>query len=169
MNPSRDLVFALTVLGAVGSGLIGGLLFAFSNFVMRALAQQVPESGIRTMQAINVQIQNPIFFGLFFGTAAVALALAIWSGMHFSRGGAGVLLIGSLLYLVGVFGVTAAINVPLNNALAAFAPDDAMAASYWPDYVRRWLQWNHLRTIASTAAAALLTCAAAWIAQGPRA
>ena len=65
-----DVLFALSVGAAVGCGLIGGLLFAFSSFVMTALARQPAECGIRTMQAINVAILNPLFLSVFLGTAA---------------------------------------------------------------------------------------------------
>lgn len=63
--------------------------------------------------------------------------------------------------MIGSFGVTAAFNVPRNERLAPLAPDSAEAADYWPRYVREWLWWNHVRTVASLAAAA---CAAAALA-----
>lgn len=41
-----ELLFFLTFLATLGCGLMAGLFFAFSNFVMKALAQLRPESGI---------------------------------------------------------------------------------------------------------------------------
>jgi uncharacterized membrane protein len=114
---------------------MAGLLFAFSNFVMRALLQQPPESGIRTMQAINSLIQNPIFFVLFFGTTVVALFLVVTSSLHLPQNGSMLLLLGSLLYLVGTFGVTLVFNVPLNNSLAEYFANTSDAAQYWQNYV----------------------------------
>jgi uncharacterized membrane protein len=69
MNLLLDQLFVIASLAAIGSGLMAGLLFAFSNFIMKSLLQQPPESGIRTMQAINLLIQNRTFFLLFFGTS----------------------------------------------------------------------------------------------------
>jgi uncharacterized membrane protein len=169
MNPSRDQFFAVAVFGAVGCGLMAGLLFAFSNFVMRALLQQPPESGIRTMQAVNSLIQNPIFFVLFFGTTIATLFLSVTSALHLSQNGSTLLLLGSSLYLVGTFGVTVVFNVPLNNALAELPASTPGAAHFWQSYVAQWLQWNHVRTVTSVSAAALLTWAAGLVAQAPRA
>jgi uncharacterized membrane protein len=67
------------------------------------------------------------------------------------------LLAAGLCYLVGSFGVTVIFNVPRNERLARMESDSAQAADYWPVYVREWLLWNHVRTVASLAAAA---CAA---------
>jgi uncharacterized membrane protein len=168
MIPARDPHFAVIVLGAIGCGLMAGLLFAFSNFVMRALLQQPAESGMRTMQAVNALIQNPIFFLLFFGTALATLVLAISSALHFADSGSKLVLLASLLYLIGTFGVTVAFNVPLNNALAKYSPSASDAAHYWQHYVTQWLKWNHVRTLTSIAAAVLLTWAAGVAAHVPR-
>ncbi|HZD26142.1 MAG TPA: hypothetical protein VE631_07765 [Alphaproteobacteria bacterium] len=65
----------LTILAALGSGLNAGLFFAFSAFVMKALAGLPPAGGIAAMQAINVAVLNRVFFAVFFGTAALSLAL----------------------------------------------------------------------------------------------
>jgi uncharacterized membrane protein len=169
MSPSRDQLFAVAVLGAVGCGLMAGLLFAFSNFVMRALLQQPPESGMRTMQAVNSLIQNPVFFMLFFGTTVATLFLAVTSALHPSQSGSTHLLLGSLLYLVGTFAVTLVCNVPLNNGLAEHSASASDAARYWQTYVAQWLKWNHVRTVTSVAAAGLLTWAAGLVAQAPKA
>jgi uncharacterized membrane protein len=165
MNPSRDLLFVIAVVGAVACGMMAGLLFAFSNFVMRALLQQPPESGMRTMQAVNLFIQNPIFFVLFLGAALSTIFLAATSVLHLSQPGSSLLLLGSLLYLAGTFAVTVAFNVPLNNGLAAHSAVAPDAAEYWQNYVSQWLKWNHVRTMTSASAAALLTWAAARVAQ----
>jgi uncharacterized membrane protein len=169
MNPSRDQLFVIAVIGAVACGLTAGLLFAFSNFVMRALLQQPPESGMRTMQAVNSLIQNPVFFVLFFGAALSTLFLAATSALHLSRTGSTLLLLGSLLYLVGTFAVTVAFNVPLNNSLSAYSAVAFDAAQFWQNYVAQWLKWNHIRTITSVSATVLLTWAAALVAQAPKA
>jgi uncharacterized membrane protein len=41
------LLFAVTFLCAIGAGLIGGLFFAFSSFVMTALGRVQPAAGTR--------------------------------------------------------------------------------------------------------------------------
>ncbi len=156
----KEILTFLTIFAALGCGMIGGLLFAFSNFVMRALVQQPPESGIRTMQAINITIINPLFFLVFLGTALASVILAITALPRLSSPSTILLLIGCVLYIVGTFGVTMAFNVPLNNRLAVLDPSTAQAAEFWHEYVSSWTQWNHVRTIAAILASFLLILSA---------
>src|SRR5262245_12997022 len=148
------LLFASTFAAAIGSGLIGGLFFAFSSFVMKALGRLPPAKGIAAMQEINVTVLNPLFFAAFFGTALLCIALAIAAILRLSEPGACYLLAGSLLYLGGTIFVTMARNVPLNNRLAAAPADSAAGAKMWKEYLRSWSNWNHVRTLAALAAAA---------------
>ncbi|HEY4847971.1 MAG TPA: anthrone oxygenase family protein [Methylocella sp.] len=148
------LLLVLTFLAALGAGLTAGLLFAFSAFVMDALARLPPEQGIAAMQSINVAVLNPLFVTVFFGTAALCIVLAIASFFRWGEAGAIYLVAGSLLYLVGTIGVTIALNVPLNNALAAVAPNSAEGAVLWTRYIVSWTAWNHVRTVAALTALA---------------
>jgi uncharacterized membrane protein len=148
------LLTASTVLAALGSGLIGGIFFAFSAFVMTALSRLPAQAGISAMQSINVAVLNPLFFGVFFGTAALSALLAIVAILTWSEPGALYLLLGSLLYLNGPLGVTMLRNVPLNNKLAAIKPGSVEAASVWKQFLSSWTAWNHVRTITALAAAA---------------
>ncbi len=153
------LLFALTLVSALGCGLMAGAFFAFSAFVMKALARLPPAQGIAAMQSINVAAVAPAFMGAFFGTAALCVVIAVAALSMWGEPGAGWLLAGGLLYLVGVVAVTMAFNVPRNNALAAAAPDSVGGASFWVRYVAGWTAWNHVRAAASLAAAAALIAA----------
>ena len=148
------VLFVLTFLSALGTGLIAGVFFAFSAFVMAALGRLPPDQGIAAMQSINVAVINPWFFAAFFGTAALCVVLAIATLFRWSEPGTLYLLAGSLLYLVGTILVTLRLNVPLNDALAAAQPEGAEDAGLWMRYLAEWTAWNHLRTAASLAAAA---------------
>jgi uncharacterized membrane protein len=152
-------IYLLTFVVALGSGLVGGIFFAFSNFVMKALARVPPAQGIAAMQSINVVVLNKWFFAVFFGSAVCCLALAITSIVLWQKPGVGYLLIGSLLYLVGTILVTILCNVPLNDALAAVDPSSVNAERVWANYLKNWTAWNHVRTIAALAAAASFTAA----------
>jgi uncharacterized membrane protein len=148
----EQVLVILTVVAALGAGVIGGVFFAFSSFVMRALRRLPPENGIAAMQSINIVVINPSFLGVFLGTAAVCVAIAVGSVVHWHRPGAAYLLAGSVLYLIGTFVATMLGNVPLNNLLASITPADPDAAQKWDQYVTRWTAWNHLRTAASLCA-----------------
>jgi uncharacterized membrane protein/ketosteroid isomerase-like protein len=155
----NDPIYLLTFVAALGSGLVAGIFFAFSIFIMRALASVSPTSGIAAMQSINVMVLNRWFFAVFFGTAACCLVLVIAFFLHWQRPGAAYLLLAGLLYLVGTILVTIVCNVPLNDSLAAVDPATAEAASTWTNYLKTWTVWNHVRTVAAFAAAALFIAA----------
>jgi uncharacterized membrane protein len=147
-----ELMSGLTLAAALGAGLVAGIFFAFSAFIMSALKRLPPEGGISAMQSINVAVLNPAFFFVFFGTAVAALVLAIASFAGWSPSRSLYLFAGSLLYLAGTIVVTMAFNVPLNNTLTGAR--SAEGASVWSTYLSAWTAWNHVRTIA-----ALLACA----------
>lgn len=149
----ESILCYLTFVAALGAGLIAGVFFAFSNFVMRALGRLAAPHGIAAMQSIDIVVINPIFLGVFMGTAGLAVLLAVLACLSWTAPGSIYLLAAGVLYVVGTFGVTMARNVPLNNALAAVAPDSAEGATLWTRYLRDWVSWNHVRTVA-----ALLSC-----------
>jgi len=159
MTTFGQSLFILKLFSALGCGLIAGVFFAFSTFVMKALAQQPPAQGIAAMKSINITVINPWFMTAFLGTAATCFFLAVSSLLKWHQPGAVYLLVGSLLYLVGTLGVTILCNVPLNEALAKVAPDSTEGASLWASYLTNWTVWNHVRTAAAFAAAALFTIA----------
>ena len=88
----------------------------------------------------------------------MALGLIVWSVVSSDDRPTALIVAGGGLYLVGTIGVTIAGNVPLNDRLER--ADSAQATSAgWHDWVNRWTAWNHVRTAAALAAAALLTLA----------
>lgn len=105
------------------------------------------------MNSINRTAVRPAFMSVFLGTAVLAAVTAVVTLVLWPKEAAVELLLGSGLYLVGSFGVTAAANVPRNAALLRLDPDSAEAAGRWPAYVREWTAWNHVRAVASAAAA----------------
>ena len=159
MASDDQLLFALTLVAALGCGLMAGLFFAFSVSVMKALARLPSAEGIAAMQSINVAIINPVFLAAFFGTAVACVLVMIASFLRWHDFGAVYLLSGAALYLVGTFLVTLVFNVPKNNVLASVAPANPESASLWTDYLSKWTAWNHVRAAAALAAATSLTIA----------
>jgi uncharacterized membrane protein len=151
-------VLSLATLGtALGCGLIAGAFFAFSTFVMRALAALPPAQGIRVMQAINAFAPRGLFLATLLGTGLACGALAVQAVLAWSQPRGALRLGGGLAYLLGAVLVTIVANVPRNDALAALDPDSLNAAAEWMRYLSEWTHWNHVRTAAALAAAALLT------------
>ncbi|WP_291087523.1 anthrone oxygenase family protein [Hydrogenophaga sp.] len=146
-----DLLVLFTALGAAT---VGGVFFAFSSFVMKALAQLPAAQGVAAMQRINIVVINPWFMGVFMGTLLLSIACVVVAWLTWSAPHSVWLLAAGLLYAVGTFGVTMAFNVPRNNHLARLDAASAEAAAYWPVYVREWTFWNHVRTVAGLTSAA---------------
>jgi uncharacterized membrane protein len=152
---TEKYLFALSFAAALGCGVMAGIFFAFSNFVMRALARIEPGRGIAAMQAINITVLNPLFLTLFMGTGLLS-AGAIAAALVFGDD-SGYLLAGGLLYLLGNIGVTAVFNVPMNDRLARVEADSQAAQHTWQEYLARWTFWNHVRTVTALCAAAAFT------------
>ena len=152
-------LYAATLATALGCGLVAGVFFAFSSFVMASLKRLPAADGIVAMQSMIIVAVTPVFMGALFGTAAACLGLMVWAVISWGEGSATLVLAGCVLYLVGTIGVTMARNVPLNDRLATLHPQGADAADRWKEYVATWTAWNHLRSAAVLAAAAALTIA----------
>jgi len=159
MPEFETIVFYAAILAALGSGIIGGVFFAFSTSVMRALDRMPAPSAAAAMQHINIAIINPWFLGVFLGTAIACLALTVSSLVRWGAPGFLYIFAGSIIYFAGSFGVTILLNVPLNNKLAAADPASAGAAELWADYRANWTFWNHIRAAASVLASVSFTLA----------
>ena len=151
----QTLMPALLWFSAIGCGLLAGVYFTFSAFVMTSLGRHAPAAGIEAMNAINVDIVKSLFMPLFLGTSLSALLLAIVGAFAWKEPGAIAMVAGGILYVLGMTIVTMAFNVPLNDALAAVAPASTEGASLWARYLAEWTWWNHVRTVACIASFAL--------------
>jgi uncharacterized membrane protein len=151
----------ITLLAALGSGLVAGVFFAFSSFVMPALARLPAAQGIAAMNSINVLAINRWFMSALFGTAVLCLVLAVQALFVWSEPGAKYRFFAGVVYIAGAIAVTRAFNMPRNDALAALTPDAAGSASLWGRYLVEWCAWNHVRGVLSFVAALLFTLALA--------
>ncbi|RHW18038.1 DUF1772 domain-containing protein [Sphingomonas gilva] len=151
------LLTAAIIIAALGSGLIAGLFFAFSTFVMQALALRPPAEGMAAMVSINRVILRSLFMPVFFGTAILGIALAIYA-LIVPMPASPWLIAAALVYLLANIVVTMVWNVPLNTAIDRADPA-ADNSALWAHYVDRWTRWNHVRTIACLAAAGLFIVA----------
>lgn len=153
MSTREGLVLAATI----GTGIVAGVFFAFSTFVMPALARLPAIQGAAAMQSINVTAINAWFMTALFGSGLLALGLSSTSLSSLGEARGRWLLWGTLIYFVGALAVTMLANVPRNEALAVMSPE--AAAAYFPRYLAEWTVWNHVRTVTSVVATACLLLA----------
>lgn len=143
----------ILILTTTTTGLMAGLFFAWSCSVIPGLAR-LPDAGyLAAMQAMNRAILNPLFLAAFIGTL---LLLPLSTILHYGRPAPArfwLLLAAAIVYAVGVFGVTMAGNVPLNETLDAFNLGSASAsdlAAQRAAFERPWNDLHLIRTWAST-------------------
>ncbi len=124
------------VLGArITTGLMAGLYFAFAVAVMPAIHGLGDAAFVDTMKRINVSIVNLAFLVVFFlaPLLTVAAAAMVRSPVMYAAFALGVM----------TLAITVALNIPLNNALAA--------GGSRANFEYSWVLFNGLRTLTGIA------------------
>ena len=147
----KQMTTILPMLSLVEAGALFGFFYAWVCSTMWGLDAADPRVAIAAMQAMNASVRNLVFAPVFFGTPIILAltALVLWR----SELGAAAIWFALAAAVVGVLavGLTMAVNVPMNEALAEVSvPDDIDAArEIWMDYSPRWQFWNQMRTLAT--------------------
>jgi uncharacterized membrane protein len=129
------------------TGLIAGLFYGYDCSVIKGFRNIGSKEYLIAFQSINRAILNPYFFVSFMGSLLV-LPVAAWlSYKSATPASFYIMLAATLVYAIGVFGVTMFGNVPLNNELDQFNIADAT-----PDAINALRQkfetnWNRLHAI----------------------
>ncbi|QKV17168.1 DUF1772 domain-containing protein [Oricola thermophila] len=148
---------------AIASALVAGVFLAFSDFIMRSLGAARPAAGMEAMQEINRKVYRSGFIVLLIAMVPVSLAIVACTPVFAGAMAASWSIAGAVLYILGVFAVTAAGNVPMNKRLDVLDPADGDTRRYWRQYARRWTWLNHVR-MAASAGSAICYLAAAMLA-----
>ncbi|KAJ8598483.1 hypothetical protein CTAYLR_001333 [Chrysophaeum taylorii] len=145
---------------AIATALVGGVFLAFSDFLMCSLEQM--DNGSETMKVINIKVFSLVFMPLFLWIVPISLVLAGLGLFILShRPMKWLLFAGSLAYVSGVFLVTGAGNVPMNNRLADLKPGPD-TEDYWRStYLPKWTLLNTVRTVACVASSSCFLLAVA--------
>ena len=152
----------ILVITATTTALMAGLFYSYSCSVNLGLGRLPDAAYITSMISINRAIQNPVFFISFLGTP---LLLPLSTYLNYGQPISirfWFLLVATVVYLIGVFGVTVLGNIPLNRMLDVF---DIQAASMEEIARQRvkfegpWNKLNNIRTLASTLAIILVVIA----------
>ncbi len=153
----KTIVFFTTVLL---NALSTGFFFAWSVSVIVGTKKVGHLTYLETMQSINREILNPLFFIVFFGSL---ITLGITTYLQFNNKTVFVFVLAStIVYLIGTFGVTAFGNVPLNNELEALTITNLNTIELKNFRIYYESAWNHyhgIRTISSMVSFILLLTA----------
>jgi uncharacterized membrane protein len=153
----RDVVMAGAV---VTTGLLAGLYYAYACSVMLALRDVDDATFVEVMQRINTSILNGWFMVSFLGSPVLGLLLLV---LHLGEEQRSALAWAAAAAACNAasFLVTVAVNVPLNNALEAAGPVGAVpdSSAVRHRFEARWVRWNLVRAVASTAGLVALVVA----------
>jgi uncharacterized membrane protein len=152
---TTNIILAITT---TTTALIAGLLYAYSCSVNIGLGQLPDAEYISAMQSINKAIQNPLFF---ISSMGALLLLPLSTYLHYGQPVSTrfwLLLAATGVYLVGVTGVTAFGNIPLNNNLDSFSLKNAaqdIISKERGQFEGAWNAFHTIRTIAAVVALVL--------------
>ncbi|MFJ6700883.1 DUF1772 domain-containing protein [Streptomyces sp. NPDC091272] len=148
---------ALILIPTVLVGLMAGLFFAFDVSVMPGLADGDNRTYVTAMQHFNSNIDGNGLFGMAFVCALlVAVASAVVEFRKGRRKIAVWVAVAAALYFV-VLMITFAVNIPLNNELAAAGNAAKLTDfSIVEKFKSTWVATNIVRTLLCTVALTLL-------------
>lgn len=137
----------------ISVALISGLLFSFTIAVSPGLKHLSDLKFLKAMKNINKEILNPVFLFCFFSP------LLLFSILIYNQQNRWLPMAAFFSYIL-VIGITATINVPLNNQLEKFDLLNVSHTGFWEFrnvYEKRWTFWNNIRTLLSVISLILLT------------
>lgn len=144
-----SIITLLICLAAISAGLMAGVYFAFSGFIMRSFDELGAKQATNAMNTINGVILRSWFMVLFFGSTLLFATLSFIALFNAELPGRWLLFAIGLIYVLGMFVCTAMFNVPLNNRLADVPIDESGVSYNWAHYTQKWTRWNHLRGVCS--------------------
>jgi uncharacterized membrane protein len=149
---------ASLVAATIAVGLMAGVFWIYSNATMPGLRRTDDRTFVGAFQAIDRAIINPLFLATFLGALVLSGLAAV---LHLFDDGEDVLpwTIAAFLLYLPVVVITMRINVPRNDEIKAAGEPDSI--SDLAEVRRRfdedrWVRWNTVRAVASTAALACL-------------
>jgi uncharacterized membrane protein len=145
------IITLLVAVAAISAGLMAGVYFAFSGFIMRSFDQLGALPATDAMNAINEVILRSWFMVLFFGSTLLYAVIFVLALVDADVPGQWNLLLAGAIYVLGMFACTVLFNVPLNNRLAKAVGDAQIRSGLWMHYRKTWTRWNHFRTVCSLA------------------
>ena len=150
----ETIMLASVILQAMAAGII----FIFSNTIMRTFAEFDADIMINVMNKLNILIVNPLFAFVFFGglIAAYPTAVMMRNPDKFSKPARYYALASTLVFFFGELLVTLTQNVPRNDALLAVDPESEEGVEYWQtEFLGGWVAWNTARCVFSVVASVL--------------
>ena len=141
-----SLIFSITL-----CSLVSGFIFTYAIVVMPGLSNLNDKEFIRAFQVTDAVIQNnqPIFMFTWIGSIVSLLITIFISLVSFGLSETWMVVLFSVVYLLGVQGITIAIHIPLNNQIQNVAIKESSDKAITEERVkfeRKWNFFNNIRT-----------------------
>ena len=151
-----SLIFSITL-----CSLVSGFIFTYAIVVMPGLSNLSNKEFIRAFQVTDAVIQNnqPIFMFTWIGSIVSLLITILTSVVGFELSETWLVILFSVIYLLGVHGITIAIHIPLNNHIQKVEIEELNDEAITDERVkfeRKWNYFNNIRTSISISVSLLL-------------
>ena len=151
-----SLIFSITF-----CSLVSGFIFTYAIVVMPGLSNLNDKEFIRAFQVTDAVIQNnqPIFMFTWIGSIVSLLGTILTSVVGFGLLETWLVVLFSVVYLLGVHGITIAIHIPLNNNIQKVLIEGLNGKAIMDERVkfeRKWNYFNNIRTSVSISISLLL-------------
>jgi uncharacterized membrane protein len=139
------------VAATMSVGLMAGVFSLYAH-IMPGLGRTGDRTFVGAFQSIDRAVINPLFLATFLGALAFT---ALAAALHLGNGWRLAWVVAALVLYLAVFIITIRVNVPLNDEIKAAGDPDQIADLA---VVRerfdeaRWIRWNVVRAVATTAA-----------------
>ena len=145
---------ATLIIATLSVGLMAGVMALYANTLMPGLGRTDDRTFVGAFQAIDTRIINPLFLLTFLGVLVFTGLAAL---LHLAEEFRSVLpwiVVATALYLATVV-ITLVVNVPLNDGIKAAGSPDLiadLAAVRSAFNETKWVRWNLVRVVITTAA-----------------
>jgi uncharacterized membrane protein len=160
LKPSPGATATLVV-AAMAVGLMAGVFGLFAHAIMPGLGDTDDRTFVGAFQAIDDAIENPLFLPTFVGALVLTGLAAL---LHLRPGARPALpwIVAAFVLYLAAFVITIGVHLPLNDDIRAAGDPDRIAdlAAVRERFNEdRWVAWNIVRAVTSTAALACLAWA----------
>lgn len=148
MNEFNIILLLATFL----NGLLAGVFYIWTNAITPGIGNLSDVSYLRSFQALNRTMLNPMFYIVFFGTIACTPIALFYQYFEDTNYIFWLLLFIFISYGLGVIGVTFLGNIPLNDRLEKLDLKDfkiSEAKQFRVSYEAKWNKLHLIRTLTS--------------------
>ena len=156
-----DLLDISLIFSIILCSLVSGFIFTYAIVVMPGLSKLNDKEFIRAFQVTDAVIQNnqPIFMFIWIGSIVSLFSTILTSVISFGLSEAWLIILISIIYLLGVQGITMVIHIPLNNHIQKVVIEELSYEAINEERVkfeRKWNYFNNIRTSISISVSLLL-------------